>query len=261
MPRRKSVPNPSIATMTETPSEVARRMAEFRDYTAELRGDERGEAQVFLERLFRAFGHDGYKAAGAVLEDRVRAAGQHVKFADLVWENHVLIEMKKRGERLARHHAQVFDYWIHLVPGRPRYVILCNFDEFWIYDFNVQLDEPIDRLSVKELPGRFTALNFLFPDRPKPLFNNNRTEVTEVAASKVGELFRALTKRGEPEDRAQRFVLQAVVAMFAEDISLLKNGLFTELVNESYQPGASSYDSIGGLFHQMNNRHPAPAGR
>jgi hypothetical protein len=40
------------------------------------------------------------------------------------------------------------------VPGRPHYVVLCNFDEFWIYDFDVQLDEPLDKLRLTELPIR-----------------------------------------------------------------------------------------------------------
>ena len=33
-----------------------------------LTGDEKGEAQVYCERLFRAFGHEGLPEAGATLE-------------------------------------------------------------------------------------------------------------------------------------------------------------------------------------------------
>ncbi len=37
-----------------------------------IRGDEKGEAQIFLDHLFTAFGHaDGLKGAGAELEFRV----------------------------------------------------------------------------------------------------------------------------------------------------------------------------------------------
>ena len=49
-----------------------------------------------------------------------------------------LLEMKRRGEDLNRHYRQAFDYWTRLVPGRPRYVVLCNFDDFWVYDFETQ---------------------------------------------------------------------------------------------------------------------------
>jgi hypothetical protein len=44
----------------------------FVEYAATLRGDEKGEAQVFCDRLFQAFGHAGYKEAGATLEFRIK---------------------------------------------------------------------------------------------------------------------------------------------------------------------------------------------
>ncbi len=84
-----------------------------------IRGDEKGEAQIFLDRLFQAFGHKGLKETGAELEMRVeRTEDGGIAFADLVWKPIVLIEMKKRGADLSRHYRQAFDYWIRLVPGQ-----------------------------------------------------------------------------------------------------------------------------------------------
>jgi hypothetical protein len=67
-------------------------------------------------------------------------------FADLVRKPRCLIEMKKTGTDLSRHCRQAFDYWIQAVPDRPRYVVLCNFDELWVYDFvlRAKLDEDED---------------------------------------------------------------------------------------------------------------------
>jgi hypothetical protein len=71
----------------------------FVEYVGLLRGDEKGEAQVFCDRLFRAFGDRGYKEAGATLEYRIRRRSTRgTSFADLVWKPRLLIEMKKRGE-------------------------------------------------------------------------------------------------------------------------------------------------------------------
>lgn len=81
----------------------------FVEYVGTLRGDEKGEAQVFCDRLFRAFGHAGYKEAGATLEFRVKAKGKNTKFADLFWESRLLLEMKKRGEELQVHHVMTRD--------------------------------------------------------------------------------------------------------------------------------------------------------
>ncbi len=50
---------------------------DFIQYANTLSGDEKGEAQVFCDRLFKAFGHAGYKEAGATLEFRVPALGQN----------------------------------------------------------------------------------------------------------------------------------------------------------------------------------------
>jgi SAM-dependent methyltransferase len=244
-------------------TDTAATMAAFVAYVRTLRGDEKGEAQVFCDRLFRAFGHEGYKEAGATLEERVKLADGRTKFADLRWGKRVLIEMKKRGERLGspRVYNQVYEYWQRLVPNKPQYVVLCNFDELWIYEFDQQLDEPMDRLKVAELPSHWTALNFLLPEPKKPQFNNNRKEVSDTTARKLGEVFRAMKDRGETRERSQRFTLQCVVAMFAEDTDLLPRGLFTELVQDCQRKGQSSYDLLGGLFRQMNTESPARGGR
>src|SRR5438045_9546558 len=110
-------------------SQVVENISHFVDYAAKLDGDEKGEAQVFCDRLFQAFGHEGYKEAGAILEFRVQSKKKSTQFADLLWGNRVLIEMKKRGAKLESHRTQAFDYWWNLRPESPEYVILCNFDE------------------------------------------------------------------------------------------------------------------------------------
>src|SRR5215204_3616701 len=120
-------------------SEVADRISKFVAYAGTLKGDEKGEAQVFCDRLFQGFGHKGYKEAGAELEYRIkkRSTGG-TSFADLILQPRLLLEMKKRGENLFHHYKQAFEYWIHAIPNRPRYVVLCHFDEFWVYDFDKQ---------------------------------------------------------------------------------------------------------------------------
>lgn len=44
----------------------------FVKYVSSLDRDEKGEAQVFCDRLFQAFWHEGYREAGATLEFRVK---------------------------------------------------------------------------------------------------------------------------------------------------------------------------------------------
>lgn len=281
---------------------TAERLHTFVNFVAEhLTGDEKGEAQVFLDKFFRAFGHEGAIEAGAVYEKRIEKGSKKGRtgFADLVWKPRVLIEMKKRGADLSKHYSQAFDYWQRAVPNRPRYVMLCNFDQFWIYDFDTQIDTPIDQVSLAALPDRVSTFGFMEVTERKSVFGNNQVEVTEKAAGRMGELFQMLSERlrrqglpssptpspqGEgtfrspsPSGRgargegsrgegqtaelvAQRFVLQCVLAMFAEDRNLLPDSLFVQSVQDCLG-GESAYDVLGGLFREMNAPGITPAGR
>ncbi len=112
--------------------------------------------------------------------------------------------MKSRGMKLEKYYDQAFDYWSHIVPKRPPYVILCNFDEFRIYDFNTQLFDPVDCIPLGELPTSISAFNFLLSTPKTPIFENNRVEVTRRAADLMARVFREIVFRGERRERAQR---------------------------------------------------------
>src|SRR6266567_7034370 len=170
-------------------------LSEFVRFAQTLRGDEKSEAQSFLDHLFRALGHGGVIEAGATFEFRVakkpgspqlelvvagngdpgralRTKGGK-KFADLLWPDRVLTEMKSRGEKLERYYDQAFDYWTHIVPKRPPLVILCNFDEFWIYDFNTQLFDPVDRVALPKVAENWRAFAYMLPHKDVPKFDND----------------------------------------------------------------------------------------
>jgi hypothetical protein len=246
-------------------SEIVERLQEFVDYAKTMK-DEKGEAQLFCDRLFQAFGHKGLIEAGATLEFRLKkdAGKGGVSFADLMWKPRMLMEMKSAGAKLHLHYKQAFDYWIAAVPTRPRYVVLCNFQEFWIYDFDKQLDEPVDKVALFDLPKRYTAFNFMLPAEQPPIFDNDKEKVSREAADQLAELFKLLVRDAKDEataNRARRFLLQLLVAMFAEDIDLLPSATVISLVNDCLDHGQSPYDLFGGLFGQMNSPQPAAGGR
>lgn len=227
-----------------------------------INGDEKGEAQIFFEHLFRAFGHAGLKEAGADCEPRIKKDDGGTAFADLVWKPVVLIEMKKRGTDLSKHYRQAFDYWTRLVPNRPRYAILCNFDEFWVYDFETQMDNPIDKLNIADLPNRWGPLAFLFFKPEKPVFdpNHNHERVTREAADLLALLFNKLVGRGVDAGESQRFVLQCLMCLFSQDIGLLDKYFFKRLL-EDCTTTEKTFDLIGGLFVAMNTPGKTPGGR
>ena len=244
-----------------TSNEKTARLQEFISWVAlHIKGDEKGEAQIFLDRLFKGFGHAGWAEAGATCEKRIKNDAGGTSFADLVWKPRVVIEMKKRGTDLSKHYSQAFAYWTYLVPNRPRYAVLCNFDEFWVYDFETQMDVPVEKLSLADLPDKYGALNFLFSEPIAPIFGNHHEEVTREAADKLAICFNLMVERGVDRDLAQRFVLQLLMAFFAEDIGLLDKYFVSQLLDECEAP-AETYDIIGGLFEAMNRREGTTGGR
>lgn len=91
----------------------------------------------------------------------------------------------------------------------------------------------------------------------KPIFNSDQIDITRLVADKVAQVFNSLVERGEQVEIAQRFALQCVVALFAEDIDLLPRKLFTELLNKCQVGQGNSDELIGGLFRQMGHSQPA----
>ena len=63
-----------------------------------------------------------------------------------------------------------------------------------------------------------------------------------------------------PRSKAQSFILQMLVALFAEDIGLLKKYMVTQILEECREP-RDSYDLLGGLFNEMNTPGIATGGR
>jgi hypothetical protein len=140
--------------------------------------------------------------------------------------------------------------------------------EFWIFDFHNQVDSPVDIVKLEELPERAGAFRFMeLADHP-PIFRNNQVEITNKTARHMGELYKHLVERGRRsnfrdfnEQQAQQFILQCVLAMFAEDRGLLPQDLFVSCVQDCIQGKGSTYDILGGLFNAMNERSKTPAGR
>jgi hypothetical protein len=227
-------------------------LQEFVDYTKLLKGDEKGEAQLFCDRFFRAFGHGGIIEANGKLEARIKFSDSgHTKFADCLWSPEgkagVLIEMKKKADKnLEAHFTQVRDYWIEMNPEnvigpraqKPDYIILCNFDRFLIYR---QLSL-VDDIRIDEFVDRASAFNFMLIEKKEPIFHHHVIAISQEAARTIGEIFKHLIfEKSEKRETAQRFLLQCVLALFSEDFGLLPQDIFSELIRDC-QNGESSYD-------------------
>lgn len=241
--------------------ELEERFKQFYEYYETVQGKEKQEDQTFLNHFFRLLGYNNVHEAGGLFEHQVSTLNK-IDYPDLYIPNKVIIEMKSRGQKFSKHVAQLDRYnaGLSVKESFSGYAILCNFDEFQIYDFRLQ-DEPLDNIKVSELRERIDAFSFLFKKSKTPIFKNNVVEITKKIALRLGELIRSINSNPNNEEtKTQRFLLQCIFCMFAEDFLLLPESKFTRTIERCISGETNSYDALGGLFRQMNSKTEARGG-
>ena len=203
-------------------------------FSRHITGREKAEGQIFFDRLFQGFGFGGVHEAGARCEEpQKRLNPKSTGFIDLWWKDIAIFELKKKGEKLENHYDQAFEYWESSTPVKPQFMVLCNFDEFWVYDLNKQLFDPVHKLKTLEIIQDWEGLGFLSSKNASYSFENDTLEVTKKTASYIGGLYLSLTTRKHNKidhAGAQRFILQMVVALFSEDVGLLPDNVVYEIL-------------------------------
>lgn len=258
--------------MTEpaTRPQIRDRLTAFVARWSQRSGDEKSEAQTFLNQLLDCYSDEWRDDPNIRFEHHYQGGG----FADLLWKGVALVEMKSKAEtdRLVEHHwRQAFAYWDRSgFPdqeiGAPRYLVLCSFDRFVIWEpgeFPVPADArpgPVRvDLRLEDLPERVEALDFL---RGKVAdFDANSVDLAKEAVGAVTRLFVSLAERGVDSEIARDFTLQATWCCFAEDLDMFPEQLLTQAVERlRSDPGASSYDILGELFEWLNRAGDRPSG-
>lgn len=253
-----------------TRPQIRDRLTAFVARWSQRPGDEKSEAQTFLGELLDCYDTGWRQDTSARFEHHYPSGG----FADLLWKGNVLVEMKSKHTTKTLpdfHWRQAFDYWDRSsFPdegiGAPRYVVLCSFDRFVIWEpgeFPVPvIDRPgpprID-LMLDELPERVEALDFLRGTTAN--FEVNSVDLAERAVDAVARLYVSLTERGISAELARDFTLQVTWCCFAEDLGMFPELLLTNAAERlRSDPNANSYDVLGELFEWLNRAGERPSG-
>ncbi len=253
-----------------TRPQIRDRLTAFVARWSQRQGDEKSEAQTFLGELLDCYDTGWRERQELRFEHRYPSGG----FADLLWKGNVLVEMKSKWttEKLPETHwRQVFDYWDRSsFPdegiGAPRYVLLCSFDRFVIWEpgeFPVPVAErpgpPRIDLMLDDLPERVEALDFLRGSAAN--FAVNSVDLAERAVDAVSRLYVSLTERGIAAQLARDFTLQVTWCCFAEDLGMFPELLLTNAAERlKADPKASSFDVLGELFEWLNRAGERPTG-
>ncbi len=139
------------------------------------------------------------------------------------------IEYKGRHKDLDKAYQQILLYREAL--ENPPLLAVCDLDRIIIHtNFTATAKKVYDiPLSALPEPRNLEILRSLFhaPEKLRP--GATSQAITEEAAARLGALARSLRERGLDPAEVARFVDRLVFCLFAEDVALLPENLFTNL--------------------------------
>lgn len=215
-------------------------------------GYERGQSQNFWTQVFNAYGVSGQTQLKA-FEHRLKD-GKGQKYVDAFIPKLVMIEQKSRGVDLNKAYTQVSGYYDKLNANeKPRYIVLSNFDELWLYDIANPLEIKTYRCNLNELPSNAEWLSFLSPDSEQSdIIEEN--PINRQATENVAKLHQAFIEDGVNPDDLALFLTRLIFCFFADDTGIFgKKHLLQELLESQALPDGSNLHQIfATLFETLN---------
>lgn len=216
-----------------TPTQQSKAAALFVEHWTG-KGYEKGESQIFWTTLLnQVFGIE-HPEQFIMFEQQVHL--DHTSFIDaFISSTHVMIEQKSLGKNLAegikqsdgsvlnpfqqaKRYASELPY-----SQRPRWIVTCNFAEFWVYDMEQPNGEP-QKILLADLEKEYYRLRFLVDAGNEHL--KREMEVSFKAGKLVGEIYDLLQKQyidaDNPDTLRSLNVLcvRLVFCLYAEDALL-----------------------------------------
>ena len=201
------------------------------------KGYEKGESQVFWTTLLsEVFGIE-HVDAFLTFEQQVKL--DHTSFIDaFIPSTHVMIEQKSIEKSLdapirqadgslltpfqqAKRYSAELPY-----SQRPRWIVTCNFAEFWVYDMEQPNGEP-QKILLRDLEKEYYRLQFLVEVGNEHL--KREMEVSVKAGELVGIIYNKLLEQYFDKDSVSTLkslnilCVRLVFCLYAEDACLFGN--------------------------------------
>lgn len=231
------------------------------------RGDEKSDTQSFWLSLLRDV--YGVKEAEKYIFFEQKVKLDNTSFIDArIPEAKVIIEQKSKTKDLNKAikqsdgslltpFQQAKRYITELpVSEHPKYVITCNFNEFYIYDMENPKGEP-EIIYLKDLERDYYRMNFLIKENNP--FIEKEKQVSVEAGNIVGELYNAFLKEYKNSNNPNTLhslnilCVRLVFCLYAEDADIFpeKNQFYNYL---SKYETEDMRDALIKLFQVLNQK-------
>ncbi|MCH5260771.1 MAG: class I SAM-dependent DNA methyltransferase [Lachnospiraceae bacterium] len=232
------------------------------------RGDEKQETQAFwLALLQKVY---GVEEPEKYIAFELPVKLDHTSFIDgYIADTRVLIEQKGRDIDLSRGYKQsdgsvltpfqqarrYAGYLPH--DQNPRWIVVCNFQEFRIHDMNRPNDEP-EILKLADLEKEYHRLQFLVDTGSEHI--KKEMEISLQAGELVGVLYDALLKQykdpSDPETlkSLNKLCVRLVFCLYAEDAGIFGSKSMFHDYLEHHR--AEDRRALINLFHVLDQDIP-----
>lgn len=217
-------------------------------------GYERGQSQNFWTQIFNAYGVSGQVQLKA-FEHRLKD-DKSQKYVDAFIPKLVMIEQKSRGLDLNKAYNQVSKYYERLsAADKPRYIVLSNFDELWLFDIENPLNIKEYKCPIADLPKNAEWLDFLAPNAAMAEIVEENP-INRQATEMVAKLHQAFISDGVNADELALFLTRLIFCFFADDTGIFgqKNLLDGLLTNEARSDGSNLNEVFTTLFDTLNTK-------
>ena len=250
--------------MNDTQQKAAAK--EFAEYWSG-KGYEKGQSQPFWLSLLRDVLGIEHPEQFISFEDQVHL--DHTSFIDgYIKDTKVMIEQKSLDKDLSKPikqsdgtlltpFQQAKRYITELpVSLHPRWVVVCNFGEFLVYDMEKPNGEP-ERILLKDLPKDYYRLQFLTNTGSEML--KREMEISLKAGELVGKLYDAILKQYKdptaPETLRSLNMLcvRLVFCLYAEDAGVFgSHEMFGQYLRKF--PAPEVRKNLIGLFKVLDTK-------
>ena len=195
----------------------------------------------------------GPHAADYTFEKLTKRLGRGRGYAD-VWKKHCFAwEYKGPRKNLVEAYAQLKSYADDL--ENPPLLIVSDMQEIRVHTnwTNTVAEEHVVKLADLTDPDvrRMLKACFEHPERLKP--TGTPETVTARAATAFGEIAQGLRRNHDPQ-RVAHFINKLVFCLFAEDIDLLPDRVFAEIIAEAVNDPKPFAAMLGDLFAAMREQ-------
>jgi type II restriction/modification system DNA methylase subunit YeeA len=221
-------------------------------------GDERRDFQSFFDDLCRLMNHPTPREADPehkwfTYEYGASKTSGGEGWADAWKRGHFGFEAKGTGKDLTKAYAQLKMYADAL--ENPPLLIVSDLQRFEIHTNFTNAVKQVHHFTVEDLSNhdtrRLLAAAFNDPQQLRP--GITRADITHEAAGKFATLAEALRKRGHEAHAVAHFLNRLLFCMFAEDIGLLPEHVFSKLVRSVQDKPEQFEGRAAALFAAMKD--------